>query len=534
MRLLLIFFSLLFLLSACSDSTTQVPCSSEMLVPVESPRNSPTAVQTTIEPSEKTVVQSKPGLTPEILSETKKTDVQLQTNGLLPAFVGDLDDQKDLTYYMIDVHVNLDPSRVKAELDGTARVTYTHSIETPMDELVLMLWPNDRQYNAEMVTGPVLVNGERVESGVDLDGLVLHVPLTEEISLGEKIEVSLPFHIQSEGSIRDRRMRFGITNGVLIAPTFYPLIPRLVDGEWQVEVPPEGGDTTNSDVALYQVTITAPEEMDLITSGVEVDRTISGDKLQTARFVTGPMRDFAFAVGSLEKISDVVNDVTLNLWILPQHYPRGEELLNAAVMQMAILHDQVGSYPYTELDIVDTPCAFGGIEYPGLIYICSLDDDYYIDTTVHEIAHQWFYGLIGNDQLHEPWLDEAIATYWQVLYYENAFGKERADDRLNLYRTWSTTPANRDVPIGLGIDEYGSSGDYYTVVYYKGAVFFDALRDRMGNESFFYFLREYYDRYRYKFVHASDFQETAEDVCACDLSSFFDLWVYQGGEIPSW
>jgi hypothetical protein len=534
MRFLLIFPSLLFLLSACSGSVMQISPSPEMLVSVENPQDQPTEIQTTVEPTEEKVIQYTPTSTPEILSGTKENDLQLQADGLLPAFVRDLEIQKDLTFYEIEVNVELDPSHVQASIEGTAQITYTHAMDTPLDELVLMLWPNDTQYNAEMVAGPIRINRHLVDFEGESGGVVLRIPLIEEIHLGEKLVLSLPFRIESNGSIRDQRKRFGITNGVLMAPTFYPLIPRLIDGEWQDEIPPQGGDTTNSDVALYQVTITAPEEMNLIASGVEVDRKLLHDNRQTVVYVTGPMRDFAFAVGSLEKISDVVNDVTLNAWVLPGHIASGTRLIDAAKMQMAFLHDLVGPYPYTELDILDTPCAFGGIEYPGLIYICSVDDGYFVDTVVHEVAHQWFYGMIGNDQIHEPWLDEAAATYWQVLYYENAVGDQRASGQLNQYKYWVSDPSIQDVPIGLGIGDYESSGVYYTTVYYKGALFYDALRDELGDEVFFDFLKTYYGRYRYQFVNSEVFQATVEEVCECDLNDFFDLWVYQGGEISGW
>jgi hypothetical protein len=534
MRLLLTCCSLLFILSSCRGSTTQNSQSKEVLPPEESPQFHQTEVQTIIEPTEKVGLQ--PILDPiqEITSAAGKEQIQLQSQGLLPEFVEDLDTQGELTFYEIEVNVELDPSRAQASLEGGAKITYTNRSSFLLNELVLMLWPNGQQYNAEMVAGPVQINGEKVGSRVDLDGLALRVSLPKEISPGESLEVSLPFSIEIKGSIRDQRKRFGITHGILMAPTFYPLIPRLVDGEWQAEIPPEGGDTTNSDVAFYRVTITAPEAYEIVASGVEVDWQFPGNGQKKVSYVTGPMRDFALAIGSLVEINRMVNNVRLNVWVRPDHISSGERLANAAAMQMTFIHDLVGPYPYVELDILDTPCAFGGIEYPGLIYICSVDDGYFIDTTVHEVAHQWFYGLIGNDQIYEPWLDESIATYWQVLYYENAVGEERAAGQLTQYRSWASGPENRDAPIGLGIDEYRLNGDYYTIVYFKGAVFYDALRDRMGDEVFFQFLQTYYDGYRYQFVHALDFQKTAEEVCECDLSSFFDLWVYQGGEIPGW
>lgn len=515
-----------------------VEYSTELLQPAKwrSTETSTSPLQTetvaTLDPSEVTNEAPLGNPTPEITSEVAKKHYQLQSNGLLPEFVEDLDIVGNLTYYELDVSVTLDPSRVKASIDGMARITYTHSSDIPLNELVLMLWPNDPQYSADMTAGPVEIDGRLVEFTTELDGLVLRASLLQELQSGESLEVSLPFHLEIQGSIRDQRKRFGITNGVLMAPTFYPLIPRFVDGKWQAEKAPEGGDTTSSDMAYYQVSITAPEAFEIIASGVAIERKLHRDNEQTVTYVTGPMRDFAFAVGSFEKISRNVNDVLLNVWILSDHNTSGERILNAAAMQMEFLHDLVGPYPYAEIDILDTPCAFGGIEYPSLIYICSVGRSYVIDTTVHEVAHQWFYGLIGNDQVHEPWLDEAAASYWQVLYHENATSEDRATSQLNQYRSWISGPETRDAPIGLGIGDYGSSGDYYTIVYYKGALFYDALRSRLGDEVFFEFLKTYYQRYRYEFVSSQDFQETAEDVCDCDLDEFFDLWVYQGGEIP--
>jgi hypothetical protein len=525
---------LLFVLSGC-DRTATLYSQPSVQSPAENhalPSQStvPVVIDGTEEMGDPLPPETDQTPTPEMDQEL----IQLQSHGLLPEFVGDLDTQGDLTFYEIEVVVELDPSRAQASIEGIEKIIYTNRSGTFLKELVLMLWPNGQQYNAEMVAGPVQMDGEQVDSIVDLDGLALRVFLPEEISPGEKLEVRVPFSIEVGGSIRDQRKRFGMTHGILMAPTFYPLIPRLVGGEWQAEIPPEGGDTTNSDVAFYHVTITAPEAYEIVSSGIEVDRQFPGNDQKKVSYVTGPMRDFAMAVGPLVEIKRSVNNVRLNVWTRPDHVSSGERLANAAAMQMAFIHDLVGPYPYVELDILDTPCAFGGIEYPGLIYICSVDDGYFIDTAVHEVAHQWFYGLIGNDQIHEPWLDESIATYWQVLYYENAVGEERAANQLSQYRSWASGPENQNAPIGLGIDEYRLDGDYYTIVYFKGAVFYDALREQLGDEAFFQFLQTYYDRYRYQFVHSLDLQETAEDVCACDLSSFFDLWVYQGGEIPGW
>ncbi len=90
-------------------------------------------------------------------------------------------------------------------------------------------------------------------------------------------------------------------------------------------------------------------------------------------------------------------------------------------------YDQrIGAYPFSELDVVATPTSAGGIEYPGLVVIA--DSLYKEDTTfrevvvAHEVAHQWWYSLVGNDQIDEPWLDEAFAQFTTALYYRDRYG----------------------------------------------------------------------------------------------------------------
>jgi aminopeptidase N len=207
-------------------------------------------------------------------------------------------------------------------------------------------------------------------------------------------------------------------------------------------------------------------------------------------------------------------------------------MLEAAADQLELLNDQVGPYPYPELDVVDVPGAFGGIEYPGLVFIGTLGTSWLIEPTVHEVAHQWFYGLIGDDQLHEPWLDEALATYAEVLFYEASGQPGAATGLLSELRNWVRSMPDPTLPIGRGVGEYPNEEAYAAFVYAKGALFLDALRGAIGDEAFGEFLQTYFSQQRYGFASAEEFQATAEQACSCELDDLFDLWVWQGGEIP--
>ena len=468
-----------------------------------------------------------PTNTPQPTPEIQLSD---QKPGLLSAHVDDLASLNGATRYSIEVEVTFDAEMRTAVLDGWAQIYFKNNVDNPLHEIYLMLWPNDPQYQASMVAGPIFIKDKVIDPKQELDGLALRVDLALPLAPGETIDLGLPFRIEVGSMSPSAPRRFGITEGVLIAPTFYPLIPRIVDDEWDVRRAPSGGDTTNSDIALYQLQVTAPAGFDIVVSGVEILNETLGN-LQRLTYVTGPMRDVAIAVADFVEESRQVGDVTVTTWVLPDHADDLDLVLDSATLQMQVLNDLVGPYPYPELDIVDAPHAFGGIEYPGLVFVGTLGTHWVVEPTVHEVAHQWFYGLIGDDQISEPWLDEAAATYSEALYYEYAFGSGRATGFLSDLRAIVREHPDPTIPIGLAVGDYASAADYAVFVYFKGALFFDALRRELGDRPFGEFMKTYYRQYLYGVASGSGLQEIAEQTCSCDLQDLFDLWVYEGGAI---
>jgi hypothetical protein len=460
-------------------------------------------------------------------------ELEAQQQAMLPAFTGDVSAMPHATRYLISVEVGITPSGDSASLRGMARIRYANTSDEPLGSFPLMLWPNQDQYQGRMTAGPVIADGTMAPAELGANGIVLWVTLPSPLAPGALLDVSVPFRIDDIGLIsRARPQRFGITEGVLLAPTFYPLLPpRDADGWWS-EMPPPGGDRTNSEVAFYDVTITAPAGFEIVTSGVEIESGKGAQGERVVRSVSGPVRDFAFVLGPFDRDSVNENGVEVRSWYLAPHAEDVAQMLSAARGQLRTLNRLVGPYPYRELDLIDGPGAFGGVEYPGLVFIGTLGTQWVIDPTVHEVAHQWFYALVGNDQLKEPWLDEAFASYAQVLYYEEQVDTGRATAQLDFYREMLHLPPNPSLPIGLPVDGYASETDYGLLVYYKGALFLDALRRRLGDERFFEVLQEYFRAHRYGIGDSSAFQRTAEDVCECDLGPMFDRWVYQGGELP--
>ncbi|MCC7361981.1 MAG: M1 family metallopeptidase [Anaerolineales bacterium] len=448
---------------------------------------------------------------------------------LRPEFAADAERFPNAARYVIDVAVTFN-SDGSATLTGRELIRYTNPEDFELTDLYLMLWPNERgQYlGGAQLVGPVIVGGQPVEPELKFNGLAARLPLAAPLAPGASVDLEAAFTAQVDPGLEDGA-RYGLTNGVLIAPTFYPLIPRLVQGEWQIEPPPTGGDTTNSDSAFYAWRITAPAGLQIAASGVVVDQTEAGG-LQSQTLLTGPMRDLALIVGDLAVESRTAGGVRLNAYLLPGHASETAAVLAQAALQVETLQDEVGPYRFVELDIVDAPGAFGGIEYPGLVLIGVIDSSsFYEEAVVHEVGHQWFYSLIGDDQLLQPWLDEAAASYTELLYYERALGPQIVPDVLDESWRWLGYADDPSLPIGGPVASYGD--DYGAIVYGKGALFFDALRRELGDDTFFAFLRAYYDRYVYGFATSAGFQEVAEETCACDLSGLFNRWVFDGGPV---
>ncbi|HMK09641.1 MAG TPA: M1 family metallopeptidase, partial [Anaerolineales bacterium] len=471
-----------------------------------------------------------PTLSPTI-AVSDETDADA-ARALLPAFAADASLSPDLTRYWIETAVDFDPANLYATLRGQERVRYVVPPGEPIDKIPLMLSPNDYQYDGDITVGRALVNGVPTTGDLDRGGVVLWLPLDQPAAPGAVVDLSLPFEIRAGGPIGEAEdKRFGITQGVLAAPTFYPLVPRRTDNAWQVETS-RGGDPTNSDTAYYQVDLTVPQDLGLAASGVAVGTRDNADGTVTTRFVSGPMRDFAFTLGPLQSTETTVGGVTVRAWALAEHRQDAGQMLESAARQLATLDGLVGPYPYPELDVVDVPGAFGGIEYPGIVFIGTLGTPWIDEPTVHEVAHQWFYALIGDDQLHEPWLDEAMASYAEVLYFERNGEPARARDLLSTFRGEVLSLPDTTLPIGQGFDDYGDWGVYGGIVYAKGALFLDTLRHQIGDEAFFAFLSDFFQQERYGVATGKEFQQAAEKACSCDLESLFDLWVWQGGQVP--
>jgi aminopeptidase N len=324
--------------------------------------------------------------------------------------------------------------------------------------------------------------------------------------------------------------------GVWNLASFYPVLARRANGQWDQRSVVGQGDVAVTDTALYDVTLDVPPAWSLATTGVRIDQMPLDHGPRRERFVSGPQRDFFIAATQLERASTDVDGTRVVVYYQADDVIGGQRSLQVAADSLRVFNDRFGPYPLAEVEVVQAALTrFLGVEYPGIVLIeqsIYSPGDRLFDTTVaHEIAHQWWYSLVGNDVQGEPWLDEGLTSYTQVLYYEGIGNNQAAQGELDYFRAQYgyLRNANRDGPVGGPVDSFG--GNYFPLVYMKGALFFHAMRQQMGEEAFFGFLQNYYASYRYEEPTGPDMLRVAQETCGCDLQPLYDAWIHGAGPV---
>ncbi len=143
---------------------------------------------------------------------------------------------------------------------------------------------------------------------------------------------------------------------------------------------------------------------------------------------------------------------------------------------------------------------------------------------MHEVAHQWWYNVVGNDQVNHPWLDEALAQYSTYLYFRDTYGEAGGQGFIAAMNDRWARVKNEDKPIGLPVGDY-TAQEYGAIVYGRGPLFFLALRDRIGEDKMTELLRRYYADETWKIATPEEFRKLAEEVAGVSLGDLFEKWV---------
>ena len=471
--------------------------------------------------------QTRTPTPPDIELDRISPDLPIFREGLTdPSILADMD---GASMYRLEFVIDKD----LVHIAGKEEVRYTNREDVPLNEVEFRLFPNI--LGGTMTVSNLKADGESVTPTYELKNSLMIVPLNEPLAIGEETVITMDFALEVPTEVELNYDVLAYYDDVLTLAHAYPMIAVYNEAGWNAELPPQAGDVTFADASFFLVTVTAPKGVTVVASGLESAPVISGRHI-VQNVALGPARDFFMAVSNdFEVISETIGGVTVNGYAPKKLQSASRSILDTAIRAIETFSAAYAPYPYTEFDIVATPNLALGIEYPGATAITTRiytsetyggQTEIYRESTVaHEVGHQWFYNMVGNDQLDDPWLDEALTQFITWEYYRINYGTAGASGfESGLRGRWERVE-NAPIPIGQPVAAYVDR-EYGAIVYGRGPLFFDALRDELGDQIFDAFIKDYVHTYAWKIASAADLKALAEKHCNCDLSPIFEKWVF--------
>jgi aminopeptidase N len=291
-----------------------------------------------------------------------------------------------------------------------------------------------------------------------------------------------------------------------------------------------------SDKATVELTITAPQEYEVIANG-RLLLTRDNDAITRTWYwaESVPIPAYCMVFGATDfSTTDLPSNgiTTVSYHVFPEDSGRAQINFSRANQIVEYFTKVIGPFPYEKLALVQSTTRYGGMENASAIFFAekSVAGDRNIDGLVaHEIAHQWFGDSVTESDWHHLWLSEGFATYFQMLFTEHADGREafRAELLRNKDNYLEFAENNRRPIIDTTIFDYPRLLNANN--YQKAALVLHTLRNQVGDEVFFRGVREYYSAYRDMNALTVDFQKVIESASGQLLGWFFDQWFWRSG-----
>jgi len=461
---------------------------------------------------------------------------------------------------------------IKVKLDtetkmstGEQTLRYVNNSPDTLSEFYLHLYPNafrgkeservkynNRIYNGTLGNIPdskrgwmklydVTVDGDTVS--VEVDDTIARFDLPRPLLPGQGLELRLRF----ESKVRKRIGRAGYDGDHYDFAQWYPKV--VVYDKKGFHPDKHMAGEFYGEFATYDVTIDLPSHYVVAATGTIAEGDPGWDynapgsgpveddgSTRTVRFRAENVHDFAWCADPDFVVETTMHGAT-EIRVFYRKKNAGawkDRVLTWTVRALDFLADKVGTYGYPQVSIVDVPSAYG-MEYPML----NMNGRASEGLVVHEVTHIYFYGMLGNDERAEAWLDEGFAAFMTTWYMEERYGPYGDTAKWNWYqkitpqyRLWEGM--RRDVidlqrrgygeRVSKRAEEYKNS--YRTHVYKKSALFINALRYVVGDDEFKKILNNYYETWQYKHVDEASLRGAFEDWADRDLSRAFEQWLH--------
>jgi aminopeptidase N len=288
-------------------------------------------------------------------------------------------------------------------------------------------------------------------------------------------------------------------------------------------------------VANYNIKVEYDKSFTLASTGERLSTTEENGRL-TASITAKAVRDFAMIFSTkFQVLTASADGVQVNYYYYNDQTP--ETSLKTSKLAIETFSSLFGEYPYPVMNVAQANFCIGGMEFPNLVFIGDTIEEYetYQYVIVHEIAHQWWYGVVGNNQTAHSWLDEGLAEYSSALFFEKNKGYEttyeslvkRANTSMSVYQTVFETVygENNDESMNRPLEEFKTETEYVYNAYIKGFLLYDSLASLLSEKVVVKCLKNYYQTYAFKIATPELLIASFEKTTSCNLEGMFDSWL---------
>lgn len=394
-------------------------------------------------------------------------------------------------------------------------------------------YPNGYSYGKIEILGVVYENGDNAIFEIcGEDRNILFVKLLEDLYPEESVVLNITF----ETTLANINHRLGYGENTINLGNFYPIACVYESGKgFSQSLYHSNGDPFYSECANYDVELECSSTFQVASTGALKDFSIVENK-SYSKISAEKVRDFCLVLSKkFAKVERVHQDVKVNYYGY-ENDANLQECLNISVDALKTFENLYGKYPYSQISIVKSNFVHGGMEYPNIVLISDKiynqsDINYVI---VHEIAHQWWYGLVGNDEYNHAWMDEGLAEYSTLLFYrENqTYGEDFAEltssaiERYKLFEeVYNRVVGHVDGRMERPLCDFATEPEYVECTYTKGVIMFNSLREIVGEKKFISTLRNYFKEFIYKNASPPDLIACFVSSCGKNVEGFFDSWL---------
>ncbi|MGW7402853.1 M1 family aminopeptidase [Streptomyces sp. NPDC054833] len=387
---------------------------------------------------------------------------------------------------------------------GHESVAFTNASSTALSEVYLRLWDN---YHGTCSAPPITVSNVTggTAGALSVACTALKIDLSSPLAQGQTATIGFDLGV----TVPSGADRFGHDGAFSFIGNALPVLAVKDGAGWHLDPYTNNGESFYSLAADFKVTLDHPSTLLVPATGTSVDTPGSSGRTVTTATAT-KVRDFAWAAGPFSKISGTSTaGVPVNIYSVSGiSSSSAQSMLTTAKSAVDAHASRFGAYPYGELDaVIDNNFWFGGMEYPGFV----LD---LVSTTAltHEIGHQWWYGIVGDDEYNSPWLDEAFTDYATDL----ALGKTGT----SCWSSVSWASSAEKITNSMAYWDAHSSR-YSTVVYGYGKCALHDLRRVLGDTAMTKLLKDYATSHWYGVSTTAEFKAAAQAATSTDLTSFW-------------